>query len=198
MTRQEKIDETAREFLKTHSQTRYKTLCMKYNSEKFQIINELCCIVSQLVSMAKRQQENLQKQTIKYLTASYLLSSTITKSYDFQLALYDNRYYLDPTETSLYWRPQWMFSDIDEDRVALEKAVRQKCVRLQEYELDEVWRSYIHTFYYGLAGFFFAENIKMAAMNGKLTELQTEDQVVFLFDGIMDQPVQIDVWERDS
>lgn len=198
MTRQEKIDEAAKEFLNTYIPIRYKKLCLKYNSEKVQIINDLGCTVSQLVGLARWQQDNLQKKAIKYFATSYLLSSVITGSYDFRLALFDDRYYLDQTETSVYWSPRWMFSYIDEDRAALEKAVRQKCVRLQEYELDEAWRAYVHTFYYGLAGFFFAENIKAAAMNSEISELHIEDQIIFLFDGIMDHPVQIDMWKRDN
>ena len=62
---------------------------------------------------------------------------------------------------------------------------------MHTFELDAVWRAYVCGFYYSLAGLFFAEHLKSAAIACELNNLALMGEVDFVFGGYMDQSVKL-------
>ena len=102
MDRQDAIFKFAQVVLQERAQSRYQQICEDYTANKQQIVNDFYQAVGQLIALTKRQQTERQKQPIRYVAALYLFSSAITKTYEFQLSLFDERYFLDPTESCVY------------------------------------------------------------------------------------------------
>ncbi|MCM1235857.1 MAG: hypothetical protein NC489_37675 [Ruminococcus flavefaciens] len=198
MNRQEEIFEIARRVLSEQSQINYWKICENYNRNKEKILADFYQAVHRLIELTKIKQEVSGKRAIKYVAASYLLSSSITGTFEFQLSLLDDQYFCDPAESCLYWSPKWLFETVASDWDMLLKSVRTKVIRLHPYELDFIWRSYICEFYNGLTFLFFAEHLKNAAIEGDLRILSLSEEVLFTYGGYMDHFIQIDTWKREN
>ncbi len=193
MERAEQISTVAEQILMELAQRNYEKICKYYNSNKDAILSDFYDVIHGLITLTKEHQDSLGKAAIQYVSISYLLSSTITKSYEFQISLMSEHYFLDPIESCVYWSPHWLLADVDKDWDMLFSMVRKEIIRLHPYELDRIWRSYICSFYYGLTAFFVAEHIKAAAISGGLENLRLVDEVSFIYGGIMEQFVQLDI-----
>lgn len=190
MDRQEEIFEIAQQVLLAQSQINYEKICETYNKDK--ILADFYQTIHHLIVLTQVKQKESAKRAIKYVAASYLLSSSITKTFEFQLSLLDDQYFCDPVESCLYWSPKWIFETVTSDWDVLIKAIKARVVRLHPYELDFIWRSYICEFYDGLTFLFFAEHLKNAAIEGDLRSLCLSDEVLFTCGGYMDHFIQID------
>lgn len=196
MNRQKEILETARQVLSDRSQTNYRTICESYNRDKEKILADFYQAIRHLILFTQTKQREFGKKAIKYVAVSYLLSSSITRTFEFQLSLLDDKYFCDPIESCVYWTPKWLFEPVASDWDILLRSVKSKVVRLHPYELDSIWRSYLCEFYNGLAFLFFAEHLKKAAIGGDLGMLALSDEVLFTYGGYMDYFIQIDMWKR--
>lgn len=198
LERTEQISKVAEQVLIELTQRNYEKICEYYNTNKDAIISDFYDAVHKLISLTKEHQNSFCKEAVQYVAVSYLLSSTITKSYEFQLSLMSEQYFLDPIESCVYWSPRWLFADVDKDWDVLFNRVRKDIIRLHPYELDQIWRSYICSFYYGLTALFVAEHVKAAAILGGLENLRLAREVSFIYGGIMDQFVQLDVLRMEK
>lgn len=88
------------------------------------------------------QQEDFQKEPVKYVDISLLASSKITGSYDFGIFLYSAYCYLDPEDTSAFWHPHFIYRHLDGDRALFSKQIRQKLVRVRDHEIEEFMQRY--------------------------------------------------------
>lgn len=198
MNREKEILEIARQVLLERTQTNYRIICESYNKDKEKILADFYQAIHHLILLTQTKQREFGKKAIKYVAASYLLSSSITRSFEFQLSLFDDQYFADPIESCVYWTPKWLFESVASDWDILLRSVKSKVVRLHPYELDFIWRSYICEFYNGLALFFFAEHLKTAAIKEDLKILALSDEVLFTYGGYMDHFIQIDTWKREN
>lgn len=198
MNRQEEILEIARQVLLERSQTNYRTICESYNKDKDKILADFYQAIHHLILLAQTKQREFEKKAIKYVAASYLLSSSITGTFEFQLSLFDGQYFADPIESCVYWTPKWLFEPVMSDWDILLRLAKSKVVRLHPYELDSIWRSYLCEFYNGLAFLFFAEHLKEAAIREGLRMLALSDEIFFTYGGYMDYFIQIDSWKREN
>lgn len=196
MNRQDEINKAAAQILNERMQDNYLKVSSYYNDHKGSILSDFKQQIISLLNQAKMQQETDGKRPIQYVAASFLLSSTITESFDFQLALMDDLNFLDPIESCIYWSPKWIFSPANDDKKALSSKLKKNFVRLHDFELDSIWRAYICGFYYNLAGLFFAENLKTVTIAGGLEKLSLAHEVQFVFGGLMDRFAVIDTWEK--
>lgn len=195
MDRREHIFQLAKQALQQRTQTTYRRICQDYNNHRQAILGDFYQSIRCLIAKAKKLQSEHGKGPVKYVTASYLLSSAITGSYEFQLSIQDEQYFLDPVECSVDWRPSWLFSYAEEDRAAVHAFVGKEVPRLRPHELDALWRAYVCEFYYGLAGLFLAEHMSAAAEAEGLRRLHLMDEVLFVFGGFMDHAMQLDAWK---
>lgn len=88
------------------------------------------------------QQEKLQKDPVKYIDIAHLASSRITGTHDFGIFLYSALCYLDLTDTSVLWHPDFIYSYLDADRELFTKRIKQKFVRVRDHEIEEFMERY--------------------------------------------------------
>ena len=198
MNRQNEINKAASQILSDRMQNNYLKVSSYYNDHKADILSDLKQQIFSLINQAKAQQELHKKRQIQYVAASFLLSSTITESFDFQISLMDDLNFLDPIEGCIYWSPKWIFSPAEDDKTIVFNKLKKEYVQLRAFEIDSIWRAYICGFYYNIAGMFFAENLKTAAINGGLERLNLSQEIQFIYGGFMDRFAVIDTWERGA
>ncbi len=85
---------------------------------------------------------------VKYIIISILESSTLTKSYDLQVAFYGEKIYADDTPVYVYWKPMFVFSKLEEDMAFFKQKVSEKEVRVRDYEMDIIREKYIINHYF--------------------------------------------------
>lgn len=198
MNRQEEVFEIARQVLSKQAREDDQKLYDSYNKHKDAVLSDFYQNVRRLIILTQDKQEKLRKRPVQYVAASYLLSSSITGTFEFQLSLLDDQYFLDSVESCVYWTPKWLFATVESDWEILLNSVRSKVIRLHQYELDAIWRSYIFEFYNGLAALFFAEHLKNAAIDGEMESLSLADEVFFTYGGYMDRFIKLDTWKREQ
>lgn len=81
-----------------------------------------------------RQQEKTQN-AVKYIIFCNLLTSGYTHSYEIALGLADERLYLDEKLNWAYWRPEYIYTEMDQDLKEMTRLLREKFVRIEQYEL---------------------------------------------------------------
>ena len=197
MERKEQISEVAWSILNNQCKVSYLQLQRNFDTNKTNILAEFEQVILNLITATQQQQLLEGKGAIKYFAASFLLSSTITETWEFRLSLLDDQQFLDPVESCVYWSPNWITSVLVSDKNTLLTEMKKKIVRLHSYEVDPIWRAYVCGFYYALVGDFFARYLKNAAVKANLDILDTKNVVEFIFGGFMDRTAQIDMLAKD-
>lgn len=198
MNREEKIFEIANRVLKERSSVSSGQITNYFESHKEEILRDFYQCVQRLIQITRERQSMCKKGPIKYFAAAYLLSSTLTGTFDFQISLLDEQYYLDPMESCIYWKPAFLFINLESDREEMVRAVDREMIRVHSYELDMAWRCYVSEFYYVLAGLFFAEYAKPAALAGGINELSLMEEVQFVYGGLMDRALQFELLKKEA
>lgn len=108
--------------------------------------NEIEGIIVQLIADADTMSRKGLKGVGKYLIISHLYSSFLARSYEYRIDILDESMYMDMQECSAYWTPSILIPYIEKDYEYLERAMREKFIRLREYEIREAERNY--QFYY--------------------------------------------------
>lgn len=83
-----------------------------------------------------------RKEELKYVIISPLGSGVITRSYELQIALFDQNLYNEEDPLCLYWTPKFIFKDVEEDMAAYKKMAAKEIIRLREDEVYEIRRKY--------------------------------------------------------
>lgn len=197
MERKEQISEIAWSILHDQCNISYLQVQKDFEANQANIFAEFEQVLFKLVNTTRQQQLSGGKKAIKYFAASFLLSSTITESWDFQLSLLDNQQFLDPVESCVYWRPSWLIPALENDKNILLSEMKKRIIRLHSYEIDPIWRAYVCGFYYAIVGDFFAKHLKKTAKKAGFDILAKEDEVELIFGGFMDRTAIIDVLAKD-
>ena len=82
-----------------------------------------------------------------WLGITYLHTSLQTKSYEFLLSLYDEKFLFDTSPSELYWRPSCFFECFEEDIESLMAGLQKQYTRIWRYE-EEAVRGVCVEYYY--------------------------------------------------
>ena len=106
--------------------------------------NDFASHLKDIYLLAINQQKSEKKAGIKYLHIAFLRSSLLTESYNLKLSLYSEKFYMDKTETSIYWKPGFIFKYIDGDMAeAKELLIKKSAItQISEFDLKELRYAY--------------------------------------------------------
>lgn len=85
---------------------------------------------------------------------SYLYSSTVTGSNDFQMALYGQEIHVDINPPCVYYQPEFLFIGIEADIERIKDFLFRRFIRLSAAETEEIRRQYLIMVYQAAKGFF--------------------------------------------
>lgn len=81
-----------------------------------------------------RRKSGIQ-EGIRYILFFRLLSSGYTGSGEIALGMSNSMIYLDDNFSCVYWRPDLIYEDIDEDIEKVKRILQQKYIQIEEFEL---------------------------------------------------------------
>ena len=88
-----------------------------------------------IISQQLSRQKNDSAAKLNYIYLCHLKSSDYTESYRAILGCSNSMLYLDEKKSQSYWYPELIYKNISEDMNTIEKLLRNKFVRLENFEL---------------------------------------------------------------
>jgi|GEM_PF-6359019 len=88
------------------------------------------------------QGRNTEKQA-GYLRLASLQSGAVTKTCEYQLAVYDQNGYLDKEPCFVYWHPAHILRNVAGDLESFTQLIKKQMIRVRGYETDPIYSSYI-------------------------------------------------------
>ena len=146
------------------------------------------------------RQEDKSQGAVKYIIFCNLLSSGYTHSHEIALGLADERLYLNEKLNWVYWRPEYIYTKMDQDLEEMARLLREKFVRIEKYELlylqrkllMDDWKLFIE----------YLSKISDQLLEQIIdSQLLLEQELEILYGGYMDEPnmaYQIVIKEREG
>ena len=143
MDRDKQLEEIAKEYLQQRYSVVLQEIERYYQSQKGEIMEQLACKLRKGLEDCKKK-----NKSVIYIIFSILESSILTKSYELQIALCDERLYLDENAVYVYWTPSFLFEHVEEDMLLFHKKASQTVIRIREYEVERVRKQYVVNHYF--------------------------------------------------
>ena len=186
MSRKEEIVEGSLKIISALAQVRIKELEGVSDILRAKMQAGLLGALNTLAENQRQGSEYCEKE-ICYLCIEFLLSSIVTRSYDFQISLYDERLHLDPKPCVVYWRPPLLFDKAEEDMEDMLRELKSKVIALRADEAEESRKAYLLTVHYLLVEMFVEVYFKDTVLKSGLCELAKGKSVELLYGGYMDK-----------
>ncbi len=130
-----------------------------------------------------------QNKNLKYIIISPLNSGVITRSYEMQVALFDEKLYADENPMCFYWVPEFLYKDVERDMNRYEEEASKEIIRLRKYEVNEIRRRYVLCHAY-ISMFFLDKAVKRLTELPVWERLRSED-IKILYGTYMEKMVEI-------
>lgn len=193
MERWEEIEKKAYPILEERIKKNTDEIMSYYLQHEVEIQEEFVKTIFQGLKEGKKR-----KKEIQYILISMLNSSIVTKSYEYEMAFYDNRFYLDEKPICLYFKLKFLFDFFEEDMKDLKKKLGGCVIRLQEYEVNEIGKEYVLN-YYALGTVLLKQMAEqsflvLGEMKEEVVSSLSKD-VVILFGRYMEKPMKL--WGKE-
>lgn len=178
------------EYISDYRNSRKKRKREYMNSHYRDLITHLLTVVDMLIQDTEKRQMAKEQGKIKNLVFHRLLSSGYTGSYEISVGMSNVALYLDEHMSCVYWKPEIVCQDVEEDMKKVRQILNNKYIRIEEYELLRLKQSLLFDDW----GLFCEALDKMAE---KLIEemenslLQLEDEIQILYGNYMDRLVVV-------
>ena len=151
MDRLKSMKELSADFLDSLLENRVAGAWSCFNREKRAFTHRFQNETKVLMDKKKENETNL--------VISVLYSSMVTGSNDYRIACYDENIYLEENPACIFYSPEFLFRDLEEDVSEIKKHLHKNYVRLMDHEAEEIRRSYMGRLYHEGKPFF-AELVK--------------------------------------
>ncbi len=190
MDREIKLDEIAKKYLKVRYSERFQEINSYYKLHSGEIIEELDYKLRKGLDRCRKE-----NKSVIYIVFSVLESSILTKSYELQIAFYDEKIYLDENAVYVYWTPYFLFRHVDDDMLLLRKKASETVIRIREYELERIRRQYVVNHYFQVS--VLLKNALPAILNSEKKDCMVfGEKVSVLYGRYMERPMLIYNLER--
>lgn len=140
--REQKIRRTAEKVLLEIWKKRTESIREDYekNHERYdrEIMTGIDTLLTRWETVCREQPENL-----KYVIISPLKSGVVTRSYDYQFALFGQELFVDENPLCFYWSPEFIYRDVDADMTAFHRQASKEIIRLRKDEIDDIRCRYV-------------------------------------------------------
>lgn len=134
------------QFLKPYMEECFLESCNLLNTEldchAKEIWREMKKCICECLSHVNDLQKQQKKGKIQYLVFSFLQYGIYLGSLEMRIDILDDGFYLDEQEVAGYYHPVFLQERNIEDINFLQKKVRERFIRLQNYELIDIGKEY--------------------------------------------------------
>lgn len=115
-----------------------------FQKHQEEIIRDFCnSIIENLLSDTAYKQEEGEQEEVLFLGISYLHSSLVTGTYEYEINLFNQLLFADEKRKSMYWHLYFLYQNIEEDEAFLQKELRKRFVRVESHEVEVLRRLFI-------------------------------------------------------
>ncbi|MCI8774162.1 MAG: hypothetical protein HFI50_09585 [Lachnospiraceae bacterium] len=122
-------------------------LLKEYQGNREEILENLKDVFRYLCMKAYEMQEYGQKEVVSIISFFYLNSSLLTGSHKYLISLYDKTFYLDQSEVSITYCPEFIIPYFLSDIQLLENDIRKHYIRIKSYEMERIKFLHIQHYY---------------------------------------------------
>lgn len=131
MNRYDELEEYIKEYCNQRKDKKGNRLINYTDSLLVPLLKKVLETLIQQICKQKTEGQN----KIKYLIFQRLLSSGYTGSYELSVGMSNAKLYLDEQIVYEYWKPDFIYEDIDRSMEEVKKILGKKYVRIEDYEL---------------------------------------------------------------
>ncbi|MGN0244675.1 MAG: hypothetical protein ACI4DK_01770 [Lachnospiraceae bacterium] len=146
-------------------------------------IKEILDEVSEKIVMGQRQGK---KGKIKYLSLNFLQLSSYTNKLQWYITAFDENFYIDEQDVGIYYSPTCLNDKYLYELEYMNKILRQKYIRIQNYEWDTI--KIVYAVYYDSIMRVLLENLSEMMMEYIVTsDICISDEFLILYGQYMDK-----------
>lgn len=143
MNRAEQFVKVAEKYFETRFKGSQETIYRDFTVRRMEVYQNFANVVHEGIMQCQQKSKK-----VKYIIISILESSTLTKSYDLQVAFYSEKIYADDMPIYVYWKPMLAFTKLEEDLAFFKQKVSEKAIRVRDYEMDLIREKYLINHYF--------------------------------------------------
>ena len=174
MGRAEQFVEVAEKYFEVRFKESQEKIYRDFEERRTEVYQNFVNVIYEGIAQCQ-----LMSKKVKYIIISILESSTMTKSYDLQVAFYDEKIYADDTPVYIYWKPMLAFSKLEEDMTFFKLKVSEKEVRVKDYEMDIIREKYLINHYFFVLLFLLQTVPDLFANDKQCSSIKDDFQVMF-------------------
>lgn len=135
-----------RQYLQKEMEKSFRRVCDEFQSEierdGEKIWNEIKEILDEVSEKIVMGQREGKKGKIKYLSFNFLQLSSYTNKLQWYITAFDENFYIDEQDVGIYYSPIYLNEKYLHELEYMNKILRQKYIRIQNYEWDMIKRVY--------------------------------------------------------
>ena len=135
-----------RQYLQKEMEKSFRRVCDEFQSEierdGGKIWNEIKEILDEVSEKIVMGQREGKKGKIKYLSFNFLQLSSYTNKLQWYITAFDENFYIDEQDVGIYYSPIYLNEKYLHELEYMNKILRQKYIRIQNYEWDIIKRVY--------------------------------------------------------
>lgn len=174
MGRAEQFVEMAEKYFEVRFKESQEKIYRDFEERRTEVYQNFVNVIYEGIAQCQQMSKK-----VKYIIISILESSTMTKSYDLQVAFYDEKIYADDTPVYVYWKPMLAFSKLEEDMAFFKQIVSEKEVRVKDYEMDIIREKYLINHYFFILLFLLQIVPDLFANDKQCSSIKNDFQVMF-------------------
>lgn len=197
MERMEQLASLAVETMRVSLAMETKDILVALKQNNQQIIDSIKNAIQTVLCEAACQQKTGSKGPVAYISFSFMQSNLLLNHYALRLDAWDKRFMLDDNEATTEWNFHTILPCTGPNMKAVAKKLRGTMIRVQEYELKELERTYC------LIYFTIATDILKSALSSSMEAMKhsaahLDPEVQFTIGAYMEQQQLIYTWRRDE
>lgn len=190
MYSREQLNGFAREFMAPRLERNMKELQQKIVRDGAGIKEELLSCMDDFFKRCTRQQQEGNKQPIRYIHFFYLRLAVLIQQYDIQVNAFSEQSYMDAAESMTLWNPAFIMKYYKEDMEAAGQEARKRIVRFGYPQLMELRERYFAIYTMLTGRYLMSVSGDIAALQS-FHEMKKTDDIQIVFGGYMDKGIQI-------
>lgn len=182
MERITELEEYIQEYRTNRIRKKKKFLREKYIEPDTDFYSKLDILIEKQI----RNQSEVGQDKIKYIALSRLNSSSYTESYESYFWMSNSMLYFDENKSYVYWKPSFIYEDIERDMDTVELLLRHDFVRLEPYELFALKRKLISDDW-SLFEATFLNLVKAGMVRIANSSVNVENEILILYGDYMEK-----------
>jgi len=190
MIQSDKRNDYIKEIMEKRYEMSIKSILSEYQQRKEDIDRDFQKVFEELFLRCATIQKKKEKGKIAVISIFILKTAVLTGTYELQINLYDENFYLDRNEIYALWVPSFVVKYYEEDVSYFSKKAKQNVYQFGYTQLQDFRIKYAEL-YALLAEQYCIKNAEKIISLSSFGQMETQEQLILTFGGYMDKGICI-------